>query len=116
MYFDYDTTVTFWGVNVWVFKNHILKKLISGDHLIHPKIQSLWKNYKHSQNSWCANGLHFFSSSFQLFWIFFQSPPNFHAILKWFGKPLFSIAYDIYDDGSLINELTITNYDHDESI
>jgi hypothetical protein len=36
--------------------------------------------------------------------------------LKWFGKPLFSIAYDIYDDGSLINELTITNYDHDESI
>jgi hypothetical protein len=115
MYFDYDTIVTFCGVNVWVLKNHIKKIIISGDHLIHPKYNICEKNYKHSQNSWCASGLHHFSSSFNYFEIFLQSPPNFHAILKWFRKPLFSISCDIYDDASLINELTITNYDNDES-
>jgi hypothetical protein len=86
MYFDYDTIMTFWVVNVWVFKNHILKKLISGDHLIHPKIQYLWKNYKHSQNSWCANGLHHFSSSFQLFWIVFSKSPKLSCHLEMVWK------------------------------
>jgi hypothetical protein len=44
--------------------------------------------------------------------VVFQSPPNFHAILKWFEDPILWIAYG----GSLTNELIITNYDYGESI
>jgi len=38
VYFDCDSFVTLFDVNVWSKRIHLFKKLIDGDSIIHPKI------------------------------------------------------------------------------